>query len=154
APASVSIVREELKGPMKESAAQGSSAHDLRGRLQKLGLSLQLTRQFLRVQRTQEADQALEKAQSILEDLERDLTGSGSKKAAPETRKRRYRTLVVEDDCNQRELLASLLKLSGCDCDSAADGDAALEYLHTHERPDFVLLDMRMPRRNGAETLK
>jgi carbon storage regulator CsrA len=65
----------------------------------------------------------------------------------------RCRSLIVEDDSQQRELLAGLLALYGCSCDTASDGLDALAYLTTHPRPDFVLLDLLMPRCNGGQML-
>jgi carbon storage regulator CsrA len=65
----------------------------------------------------------------------------------------RPRSLLVEDDADERELMAGLLNLSGVECDTAEDGLAALDFLATHERPDFILLDMFMPRCDGPETV-
>jgi CheY-like chemotaxis protein len=92
------------------------------------------------------ADASLATALQALEQLDRD-------RAAPPAPPR-YRALVVEDDDNERELLAGLLGMSGCACATAADGVDALEYLATHDRPDVVLLDMAMPRCDGPETLR
>jgi CheY-like chemotaxis protein len=64
------------------------------------------------------------------------------------------RALLVEDDPNERELLAGLLGMNGCECATAADGVEALDYLASHERPDVVLLDMMMPRCDGPSTLR
>ncbi|MFL5339153.1 MAG: response regulator [Gemmataceae bacterium] len=65
----------------------------------------------------------------------------------------RLRALVVEDDHNQRELLAGLLHMNGCECHTAGDGLEALDYLAAHDRPDLVLLDWLMPRCDGRQTL-
>jgi CheY-like chemotaxis protein len=62
--------------------------------------------------------------------------------------------LLVEDDSNERELLAGLLRMSGYNVVTARDGLDALEYLNTHNRPDVVLLDMRMPRCDGPTTIE
>ncbi len=61
--------------------------------------------------------------------------------------------LLVEDDRNERELLAGLLRMSGYNVVTAGDGLDALEYLKTHDLPDVVLLDMRMPRCDGPTTI-
>lgn len=62
--------------------------------------------------------------------------------------------LVVEDDANERELLAGLLRMEGCEVATAGDGIDALDHLATiPQRPDVVLLDMAMPRADGIETL-
>ena len=63
--------------------------------------------------------------------------------------------LVVEDDPNELRLLAGLLQLEGYDVATAANGNEAIEQLNQLDvSPDFVLLDMRMPHRNGPETIR
>jgi CheY-like chemotaxis protein len=63
--------------------------------------------------------------------------------------------LVVDDDDNERELLAGLLEMDGCAVVMAEDGLVALEILNqaAQATPDVVLLDMQMPRLGGRETL-
>ena len=73
-------------------------------------------------------------------------------KKAPES-SREIRTLLVEDDANESALLAEFLRLYGIKVETANDGQAALDYLQSHERPDVILLDMRMPRCDGPATL-
>ena len=44
--------------------------------------------------------------------------------------------------------------MHGCECDVAADGQDALDYLAgAQQLPDYVLLDNWMPRRDGKQTL-
>ncbi len=74
-------------------------------------------------------------------------------KPRPKARKAR-RALLVEDDRNQRELLAGFLRQSGLTVDTAGDGADALDYLGTHARPDVVLLDMGLPRVDGPTMVR
>lgn len=64
------------------------------------------------------------------------------------------KALLVEDDGNQRELLAGYLRQSGLTVDTAGDGADALDYLGTHARPDVVLLDMGLPRVDGPTMVR
>jgi CheY-like chemotaxis protein len=64
------------------------------------------------------------------------------------------RALLVEDDRNERELLASYLRMAGIEVDVAGDGCDALEYLRRPEPPDVVLLDMGLPRCDGATAVR
>src|SRR5262249_53908914 len=64
------------------------------------------------------------------------------------------KALLVEDDANQRELLAGFLRMSGIDVATAGDGCAALDYLHSHPCPDLVLLDMGLPRCDGPTAVR
>jgi CheY-like chemotaxis protein len=64
--------------------------------------------------------------------------------------------LIVEDDRDTREMLASLLATQGFHAVAAEDGLEALHLLRTvrHGAPDtpcLVLLDLRMPRLGGGE---
>jgi carbon storage regulator CsrA len=65
----------------------------------------------------------------------------------------RLRALVVEDDHQERELLAGLLHMNGCECHTAQDGLGALDYLACHARPDLLLLNLGMARCEGRRTL-
>jgi DNA-binding NarL/FixJ family response regulator len=65
------------------------------------------------------------------------------------------RVCLVEDQTIVRQGLRSLLALNpdievACE---AADGDEAVEVIE-RERPDVVLLDLRMPKRDGVGVLK
>lgn len=64
--------------------------------------------------------------------------------------------LIVEDDPNTRDMLATLLGMEGFYAISAEDGLEALHLLRTvrHRAPDtpcLVLLDLTMPRLGGKE---
>lgn len=79
----------------------------------------------------------------------------GEMDAAPAAKARKARrALLVEDDCNQRELLAGFLRQAGLDVDTAGDGSDALDYLGSHGTPDVVLLDMGLPRVDGPTTVR
>ena len=71
----------------------------------------------------------------------------------PKRRLRPRRALIVEDNPNESELLAAYLQMNGYAVEVVADGFEALSYLDSHEHPDFVLLDMAMPRCNGPQTV-
>lgn len=62
--------------------------------------------------------------------------------------------LVVDDDDDIRATLSELLAADGYPVATAANGRDALEYLHSHDHPCFVLLDMTMPVMSGWEFLK
>jgi carbon storage regulator CsrA len=66
----------------------------------------------------------------------------------------RKTALVVEDNDNERMLLVDYLQTCDYDVAIAHDGRDAMEYLTTHEKPDVVLLDMNMPRLDGAATVR
>ena len=64
------------------------------------------------------------------------------------------KALLVEDNPQERELLALCLRSEGVEVDTAGDGCDALDYLRARGRPDVVLLDMGMPRLDGPATVQ
>ncbi len=61
--------------------------------------------------------------------------------------------LVVDDERSIRRTLREILEYEGYAVEEAADGDEALEKLR-EGRYDLVLLDIKMPRRDGMEVLR
>jgi DNA-binding NarL/FixJ family response regulator len=69
---------------------------------------------------------------------------------------RRIRLLLIDDHAVVRMGLAAVLEAAADDCVVVAQGDGgekAVELIRQH-RPDVTLLDIRMPRMDGIETLK
>jgi len=139
APPEVDVFRGEI------APAATPRSHAQRNRLNKVSLAFHLARRQCRAGLTDDAEATLAEALTHLAALD---------DSTPATPPRRVRALVVDDDDNERGLLAGLLRMNGCDCDTAADGQDALDYLAAHEPPDVVLLDMMMPRCDGPETLR
>ncbi len=65
------------------------------------------------------------------------------------------RVALVDDQMLIRQGVRSLLELAGdiAIVAEAADGDEAIAMIH-RDRPDVVLLDVRMPRKGGVEVLR
>ena len=61
--------------------------------------------------------------------------------------------LIVDDDISIRETLRFLLEEAGYGVFEAQDGLQALDYLRKTPSPMIVLLDLMMPRLDGAGTL-
>lgn len=61
--------------------------------------------------------------------------------------------LVVEDDTVLRDILMNRLKSAGYDTHGAEDGEVAIVELKKI-KPDMVLLDILMPKKNGMEVLE
>jgi CheY-like chemotaxis protein len=65
----------------------------------------------------------------------------------------RLRLLVVDDNKDSVDSLSTLLRLMGNDVYQAYDGVEAVDAVHSF-RPDIVLLDVGLPRRNGYEAAR
>src|SRR5262245_13016526 len=70
--------------------------------------------------------------------------------SAPATRGRRPVLLIVEDDADERAVIAAMLEDAGYEVVQAANGREALEQLgEQNGRCDLILLDLMMPVMNG-----
>ena len=69
---------------------------------------------------------------------------------------RRLTLLHVEDDPNDRLIMSILFRKAAPELElkTAADGVEAVEALSTPPRPSLVLLDLKLPKKNGFEVLE
>jgi carbon storage regulator CsrA len=153
APDDVSVVRHEIASPeqveefaerLKQSAA--SSSHEARNRLHTTLLGLCLVQKQIARNMFEDAEQSLEELIEELKGIDCELGRRRPANGGPARRK----ALIVEDNSNERRLLAGYLSLSGFEVDVVPDGLEALDYLASHEPPDAIVLDMQLPRLNGA----
>ncbi len=63
------------------------------------------------------------------------------------------RILLVEDDASIREITKLGLEAAGFSVETAADGDDGLNRFR-HSRPDLVVLDVMLPKRDGFEVCR
>ena len=62
--------------------------------------------------------------------------------------------LIVEDEADARHYFETVVRCLGYPAEIAGDGEEALACLEAHPAISLVLLDLRMPRRDGLETLR
>lgn len=160
APDSVKVLRGELAAhlPPQIEASPAPERHRLRNELNRVSIALELVRKQMELGRSAEAEQTLERAVEWLEQLETGMQSSTATEPAKPHRAAKpllsaKQALLVEDDANERELLAGYLRLSGYEVRQASNGADALSLLHQHP-VDLVVMDMQMPRMNGLETLQ
>jgi carbon storage regulator CsrA len=150
APVDIEVHRHEVleKAGSDAKATKSHPASDAeRDHRHCLTLKLQLLqRQISRGMAVEPATQ-LADVVGQLSDLEAAITDCTVAEKSP-------RVLIVEDQANERELLADCLKLSGIPVATAVNGQDAFDYLHENEMPDLVLLDMRMPEIDGPSFIK
>lgn len=131
--------------------------HAIRNRLNAAALGLHLLHRKLETDDLSDAEATIFKIFNELKAIEEQMEGPVPRKPPTGVKDPSYsgplhRALVVEDNDNERELLAGYLRVSGFDVDTAADGLQAMVRLTEHA-PDVVLLDMRMPRFDGRKTI-
>ena len=66
---------------------------------------------------------------------------------------KKLKITIVEDDAPIREMYKLKLEAAGFDVSAANDGASALHVLE-HEKPDLILLDIRLPHLPGNEVLR
>ena len=152
APIEIKVLRGELdsSGKDEKPATQatqtiqvtGKTEHDIRNKVNSLNIAVAYAKKLI-----DRGDFNL--AASRLHDALADLQGE----TQPKEEARPFKALLVEDMENEREMLAGFLRLHGYQVDTVADGQAALDYLEANPHPDMVMLDIGMPRLNGAELI-
>jgi CheY-like chemotaxis protein/sRNA-binding carbon storage regulator CsrA len=157
APDNVPVLRDELVTQQNEFAGAGlvtplslddrQQQHARRNKLNRLMLKLQLLQAQLEHGQSDDPEHHLAEVISELTELEHSTVDVVVQSVAP-------RVLLVEDQANERELLATCLRLGGIDVATASNGREAFDYLHEHELPDLVLLDMLMPDVDGPAFVK
>jgi carbon storage regulator CsrA len=152
APSHVSVVREEIAAsnlvvPLP-AEKESRVAHDLRGRLNTLTMALHVVEKQLKAGLSADAECTLREAQEVLEKLSPIPVAP-----SPTVPHKSIETLLVEDNPNEEALLSSYLRLSGFRVETVRDGYEALGFLAGNKRPDFLLLDMRLPRCDGPATV-
>jgi carbon storage regulator CsrA len=158
APDDVRILRGEIATEPGDSrpGPRGLSAewvHALRNRLNSAFLSGELLKALLESGNSEDVQGRLTDLLTELQSLD-ELLEFDEASNEPVAEEAPFRVLVVEDQENERTLLANVLEMKGAQVAAVGDGCEALEYLRTHERPDFILLDMSMPRCSGPELLE
>jgi carbon storage regulator CsrA len=148
APEGVSVLREELAATAPATAGR-RDRHDLRGRLNTLAMALHVVEKQLTSGLIADAERTLREAQDVLEQL----SLPAERPPRPAAARKPIEALLVEDNPNEEALLSSYLRLSGFRVETVHDGYEALEFLAGHKRPDFLLLDMRLPRYDGPATV-
>ena len=173
APRSVRIVRHELIEGEQSVELSEKSAIDVATNLVKHEVANNLNRAMLKLQlaarmlESGDSDQGLERLTAGIAEL--NALEQGHQLPAPQPvvsqqssvvcqsdsyKSRQLNVLIVDDDANERSLMASYLRHRGLGVRQACDGLEALYTLSNEDKPDVVLLDMNMPRMDGMTTVK
>jgi carbon storage regulator CsrA len=146
--------RPQLGAIAKEGPTEKSPSHKVRNHLNSTSIAAQLLRRQLDMGLIDDAEATVQTLLSELGALNAEITKPEAAKSSqgttePKAPAHRPTALLVEDNANERQLLAGFLKMVGFEVATAENGVDALEYLTSHARPDVVLLDMLMPECDG-----
>lgn len=148
APVEIKVLRGELESTDRMAqtiSLSGEDEHEVRNKLNSLSIGVALAKKLIE---RGDFNSAAERLHAVLKDIQdRDAADSIEQES-------NYSALVVEDQANEREMLAGFLRLHGYKVDTVPDGLAAMDYLESNPKPDLVMLDIGMPRMNGAELIK
>lgn len=64
-----------------------------------------------------------------------------------------YRILVIDDDSAVRDVICDNLRDCGYEIQCAKDGEEGIEAISGGYKPDIVICDIIMPRKEGIETI-
>lgn len=175
APKSIRILRGELanasatdvsvgpNGHGNNETPQSELLHSMRNQLNKAQLAVSIAQRRLERGNPQDAEETLLEMFDRLTEIDQRIQPpkvSGKTRlpsvtqpqiTQPHGAEKTRRALVVEDDANERALMAGYLELCGFKISEAADGIEAMEFL-AKNKVDLVVLDMQMPRMNGRKT--
>lgn len=160
APLEVRIVRDELddNGPDKRPPRAHvihlpqNLRHEMRHELNSLSIALHMFKEKLDDGYYEDAEVTFDRLVEHIERLGANQALSPQGTSASEVTD--STALLVEDDPNERELLAGFLRMHGYQVATAADGLEAIDYLDSNAKPSVVLIDMRMPRCDGPTTIR
>ncbi len=62
--------------------------------------------------------------------------------------------LIVEDDFYLVRAYSLKFEKEGVNVVSVGDGEAAIEFLKKNKKPDMIILDLMLPKKNGFEVLQ
>ena len=160
APIEIKVLRDEIKDPWsyQNRADQQvvrfpkAERHAMRNKLNTISLALHLYKKQIEAGQIEEAEKSF---QGVFEHLQEVMSSQVSAPASAAPNPSSDRTaLVVEDEPNEREMLAGLLRMHGYEVVTACDGIQAMEYLRTNDQPSLMLIDMRMPLCDGPTTIR
>lgn len=158
APEDVLILRGEvpnfagIEQPAPTPRSEGDR-HRFRNQLNAVRLGLRLFERLNASGRTAEADDIYRRVVEQLTMIDAE-TGERHEPAVTDCcDPSQLRLLLAEDDDNERELLAGLLRLNGFRVETVKNGREAIARLQRCDLPDHVLLDLNMPGCSGVEAL-
>ena len=160
APTEVRIIRDELDDDGSDRPPPQAHVirlpqnlrHDMRNELNSLSIALHLFKKELDAGYHEDAEATFNTLVEHLERVSANQVLSREGVLANETSE--ATALLVEDEPNEREMLAGFLRLHGYEVSTAADGLEAMEYLESNAKPSVILIDMRMPRCDGPTTIR
>lgn len=148
APIEVKILRGELFDSDHEFRLSGTSEHEVRNKLNTLTVAAAYAKKLVE---NGDVELAALKLQQVLTELQEEARSPRENTAVKDNPG--PTALLVEDVENERELLSGLLKLHGIQVFSVPDAETAIEFLEDNSKPEFIMVDIGLPKLSGAELI-
>lgn len=81
------------------------------------------------------------------------VAAAAASQETPQSNHRPLKVLVVENDASSRELLARVMRLHGCEADTAIGAQQGFTLLQ-RDRYDLLITDLRMEPADGVDLLR
>ena len=158
APIEIKVLRGELneaeaKSLTKKVLVSAEDEHQQRNQLNQLSIAAALAKKLLAKGNYKAAANALQNVLNELADQSPSVRTLSKVCQQPELNSTSS-ALLVEDVLNEREMLAGFLRLHGFNVTAVTDGMEAIGFLENNPKPDFILMDMNLPRLHGVETIQ
>jgi carbon storage regulator CsrA len=159
APRDIRVVREEINSTEQQLAISQQRLsrlprdirHGIRNELHQVSVGLHLYKELLSASLETEANEVFEDIQAALQRLDETEALNSANQEMPS---RPSGTVVlVEDQSNEREMLAEILRLNNVSVVTLADGQQAINYFQDNPAPAYLLIDMQMPQCDGATAI-
>ena len=161
APSEVRILREEVADPSEFRKPPGVGRlpkllrHQVRNELNRLSVAVHLFNAENKAGQVEDAEKTFASITQLMDQLGKNpALSSETLPATQPSQPDAPVALIVDDDDNEREMLAGFLRLHGYQTETASDGQEAIEYLQSNPRPAIVLADMGMPRCAGKTMVR
>lgn len=159
APRDIRILRDEIHSPAEVSAVSERQLsrlpkevrHGIRNELHQVSVGLHLYKELVSANLLTEAEETFADIQKALQRLDHTDALSSPVESTPKTDSKTV--VLVEDQMNEREMLASILRLKNVPVVTLGDGNEAINYFHENPSPGFLLIDMQMPQCDGPTAI-
>lgn len=151
APREIVILRDEIREPSASdsllerqlSCLPKEIRHSIRNDLHEVSVGLHLYKELVSANMHSEASEVFGDIQEALKrvDSNEALNAPSDRGTAPSS----STVVVVEDQSNEREMLAGILRLRKMDVVTLCNGEELVNYFHENPAPGYVILDMQMP---------
>lgn len=167
APREITILRDEVQGEIEPSAILQRNLnhlprdvrHGIRNELHQISVGLHLYKELIAASQPKEAEEVFGNIQDSLTRLDRtEALNSPSKPSAkPNSTSKMDSDLetfvLVDDQSNEREMLAAVLRRENLNVVTLSDGNELIEYFRNNPAPEYLLIDMQMPVCDGPTAI-